>query len=239
MSIPALLHAALAEDASRPFVTFYDEATGERVELSVATFANWVAKTGNMLQDSLGADDGTTVRVGLPVHWEACVWLLACWSVGSTVTLDQDVPAEVAVVGPDGWDGEDADEVVALSLRPLGARFAEELPAGITDFNAEVLGHGDHFAPFQAPSGDTPALRRPSDLVSHDRLIQETRERVPDRARILLIGDADADRQAEAVVTALVAAGSLVLVRDQGANGLSDERRTALVDNEQLTVELT
>ena len=40
-----LLRSALAADPGRPLVTFYDDATGERVELSVATFANWVAKT--------------------------------------------------------------------------------------------------------------------------------------------------------------------------------------------------
>ena len=50
-----LLRSALAADPARPLVTFYDDATGERVELSVATFANWVAKTANLLQDELAA----------------------------------------------------------------------------------------------------------------------------------------------------------------------------------------
>ncbi|NDU76176.1 TIGR03089 family protein, partial [Actinomadura sp. DSM 109109] len=42
-----------AGDPSRPLVTFYDDAAGERVELSARTFDNWVAKTANFLVDGL------------------------------------------------------------------------------------------------------------------------------------------------------------------------------------------
>ena len=63
-------------------MTFYDDATGERVELSVATFANWVAKTANLLQDDLAAEPGDRLALLLPAHWQTAVWLLACSSVG-------------------------------------------------------------------------------------------------------------------------------------------------------------
>ena len=46
-----------------PLLTHYGPA-GERTELSVASFANWVAKTVNLL-DEVGADADTTVA--LPV----------------------------------------------------------------------------------------------------------------------------------------------------------------------------
>jgi len=36
-TFPALLEAQLRADGSRPLVTFYDDATKERVKLSVAT----------------------------------------------------------------------------------------------------------------------------------------------------------------------------------------------------------
>lgn len=239
MSIPDLLHAALAEDTSRPLITFYDESTGERVELSVATVANWVSKTANMLQDSLGADETTTVRQRLPVHWESCTWLLACWSVGCVVTFEHDADVDLAVVGPRGWEGEDADDIVALSLRPLGARFAEPLPAGIVDYNAEVLGHGDHFTPHLPPGDETPALRRTDGEVSHARLVHETSNRVDDHARMLLVGDHDQDEQAMALLTTLGAAGSLVLVRDPSGSGLTEERRAAIAADERVSVGLT
>jgi uncharacterized protein (TIGR03089 family) len=45
----AVLADLLRRDPGRPLVTFYDDATGERVELSVATYANWVAKTSSLL----------------------------------------------------------------------------------------------------------------------------------------------------------------------------------------------
>jgi uncharacterized protein (TIGR03089 family) len=50
-----LLLAELRRDRSRPLITYYDDETGERVELSVATFDNWVAKTVGLLRDGLAA----------------------------------------------------------------------------------------------------------------------------------------------------------------------------------------
>src|SRR5699024_831560 len=150
-----------------------DESTTERVELSVATFANWVAKTANMLQDSLSADETTTVLIALPVHWETCVWMVAAWSVGCTVCLDPaDAAADIAVVAPGGWKQVDgAEETVALSLRPMGARFTEPLPTGVIDYNAEVLGHGDHFQAYEPVRPTTPALCRGAAVQSHQELL--------------------------------------------------------------------
>ena len=39
-------------------MTHYDDATGERVELSATTLENWVSKTANLLQDELGRTAG-------------------------------------------------------------------------------------------------------------------------------------------------------------------------------------
>ena len=79
---PQLLDAALRRDPARPLITFYDDATDERAELSVTTFANWVAKTANLLRDDLGLEPGATVALDLPPHWQAAVWLQACWALG-------------------------------------------------------------------------------------------------------------------------------------------------------------
>ena len=45
---------AYAGDPARPLLTWYDDGTGERVELSGATLGNWVAKTANLLVDGCG-----------------------------------------------------------------------------------------------------------------------------------------------------------------------------------------
>ena len=81
-TIPALLSALLGCDPARPLVTFYDDATGERIELSVRSFENWVAKTANLLRDGRGAEPDDDISIVLPTHWLGCVWLCAAWACG-------------------------------------------------------------------------------------------------------------------------------------------------------------
>jgi hypothetical protein len=60
----ALLDPLLAGNRMGPRITYYDDATGERIELSTVTLANWAAKTANLLRDELGAGPGS--RIGPP-----------------------------------------------------------------------------------------------------------------------------------------------------------------------------
>lgn len=149
----------LRTDPTRPLVTFYDDATGERVELSVTTYANWVAKTAGLVQDELDLERGGLVLVDLPTHWLGAVWLGAAWTLGLRVTDDRSLlnGADLVVCGPDGLGTyaalADRVPVVALSLRPLGARFATALPPGVVDYGAVVLGQPDAFVPYDPPAG--------------------------------------------------------------------------------------
>ncbi|MBB5939091.1 TIGR03089 family protein [Streptomyces zagrosensis] len=155
-----LLRSALAADPARPLVTFYDDATGERVELSVATFANWVAKTANLLQGDLAAEPGDRLALLLPAHWQTAVWLLACSSTGVVAEVGGDpAAADLVVSGPDTLDAARAcgGERMALSLRPLGVRFPQP-PEGFADYAVEVPGQGDQFAPFAPVDPAAPAL---------------------------------------------------------------------------------
>ncbi|MFJ9420301.1 TIGR03089 family protein [Streptomyces sp. NPDC101227] len=155
-----LLGSALAADPARPLVTFYDDATGERVELSVATFANWVAKTANYLQGDLAAEPGDRLALLLPAHWQTAVWLLACSSVGVVAEVGGDpAAADLVVSGPDTLEAARAcsGERVALALRPLGGRFPQP-PAGFADYAVEVPSQGDRFAPFAPVDPQAPAL---------------------------------------------------------------------------------
>jgi uncharacterized protein (TIGR03089 family) len=164
-TFPDALAAALGADPARPFVTFYDDRTGERIELSVTTYANWVAKTAGLVQDELDVEPGGLVLVDLPTHWLGAVWLGAVWSGGQVVTTDAGLAdeADLVVCGPEGVERyagrADSIPVVALSLRPLGARFAEPLPTGVVDYGAVVLAQPDVFVPFEAPSPDDEAWR--------------------------------------------------------------------------------
>ncbi|BEL40302.1 hypothetical protein Isolate57625_36570 [Mycobacteroides abscessus subsp. abscessus] len=58
------LTALLLGDVNNPSprITYYDDATGERIELSTVTLANWAAKTANMLRDEFGAAPGPRWR---------------------------------------------------------------------------------------------------------------------------------------------------------------------------------
>lgn len=147
-TFPAVLAEQVRRSGARPLVTYYDDATGERVELSVVTYANWVAKTASLLQDELDVERGDTVVVDLPTHWLGPVWLGAVWSLGATVTgADPEVQPVLVMCGAASvprWAGA-GTPVVATSLRPMAARFTEPLPAGVVDFGAVVWGQPDAF----------------------------------------------------------------------------------------------
>jgi uncharacterized protein (TIGR03089 family) len=174
-----VLDIAMRADPARVLLTFYDDATGERAELSVATFANWVAKTANLARDELGLDVGDRVAIDLPVHWQAAVWIQACWvsglvavpvpsdpvpsaSKGSAMAVLPSCAAAVVAISDDRPGAEArrpavvraAGEVVGLGLGPLGLPVrGMELPPEVTvDFDREVHSHGDRFG---APGGLT------------------------------------------------------------------------------------
>jgi uncharacterized protein (TIGR03089 family) len=154
----ALLTAQLAEPG-RPLVTFYDDATGERVELSVATYANWVAKTSSLFVEELDLERGQRLRIDLPTHWLGPVFLGAAWTVGLVVTESGE--ADAVVCGPatlEAWAPLAGKlPVIACALKPLGVRFAEPLPDGVHDFGVEVWSQPDAFSPWDPPTADDPA----------------------------------------------------------------------------------
>ena len=65
-----VLDPLLRDDPAGPRITYYDDATGERIELSAVTLGNWAAKTANLLRDELGAGPGSRIAALLPAHWQ-------------------------------------------------------------------------------------------------------------------------------------------------------------------------
>ncbi len=215
-TVPALLEARLRSDAAGPLVTCYDDATGERTELSAATFANWVAKTANLLVDGLGLGRGDGATLALPLHWQSLVVAAGCWQAGLRVRFAG--PAEVTFVAEGGeaaLEGGAVEggahpamgEVVALSLRPLGAGLTRP-SSGVTDYAAEVRAYGDRF------TGRGPA--------PHDEALPGTTHTQlwgrPGEARRVLLAPAgdpllDAALVAAAYLDPLLGGGSVVLCR--------------------------
>lgn len=158
----ALWRARAASDAGRPFLTYLDDTTGERVELSYTTFGNWLSKTANLLQDDLMIGPGDRIAVCAPPHWLTAVWAVAPLLAGAVVDPWGETKSAHAVVAGPGEDVLNAardcpGERLALSLLPLGRPF-EVVPDGFRDYSAEVRGFGDHFAAFDPPQPGTEAL---------------------------------------------------------------------------------
>ncbi len=158
-----LLSAQLRRDPGRPLLTWYDDGTGERVELSVATYANWVAKAASLLVDEHDLERGDVLLVDLPSHWLGPVFLGAAWTAGLAVAFPSSgVAQDVVVCGPASlatWAPRADDlPVLACALLPMGVRFAEPLPPGVHDVGVEVWGQPDAFTPYDPPDGSDLAL---------------------------------------------------------------------------------
>jgi uncharacterized protein (TIGR03089 family) len=141
----------VAADPTRPLLTWYDDATGERTELSGATLDNWVAKTANLLVDGCGSGTGDRAAVLLPPHWQTAAVLLGCWAAGLSVVAAG--PAEVVFAAADRVaDAPDAPDRFVLGLLPM-AQPLRAVPDGFTDYVSEVRVHGDRFPGSGAPAG--------------------------------------------------------------------------------------
>jgi uncharacterized protein (TIGR03089 family) len=165
-----LLRPLLKTSSVRPLITHYDDAAGSRVELSVATTANWAAKTANWLVEEVDVEPGDEVAVLLPAHWQTAGILLGAWWCGAHV-VTSDAGARIAFVGPDGTAGTTTTAVVALDAMGMG--FRTPPPDGAIDFLSDVRLAGDDFQALFPIPGDTLALN--SSTV--DEIVAEARSR--------------------------------------------------------------
>ena len=217
--VPAgVLDDLLRSDPGRPRITCYDDATGERVELSAKTLANWVAKAANLLQEHLDARPGTSVGLDLPAHWRSAYWALAGWSVGATLVLGAGATAGDVVVTTDPASARDAVAdgryAVLVTLAAL-ARAHPDAPPGVVDEARELAGHPDRFVPWERPAAMDPAWRDEVGDTAYARLVDPARHPAGARVRV-------ADRLGPLLRTALdvwAADGSIVLCR----NALGDQ----------------
>jgi uncharacterized protein (TIGR03089 family) len=206
-----LLSDALRRDGARPLLTAYDDSSGERVELSVATTANWVAKTANFLVDELGVEPGDMVGVTLPLHWQTAVVVLACWSAGAVVAWDVD--ADCAAAFTDQSHAEVArsrlpgGEVVTLSLAPMGV-----------DFSRLVASQPDGFVAVDASGEDVVEAFTSLDL--------------PAGARVLTVLPLDdADGLGGGLIGPLSVEGSIVAVSNAAPERLAERCRIERVSH--------
>jgi uncharacterized protein (TIGR03089 family) len=236
-------------DPARPFMTFYDDATGERVELSRISFGNWVAKTANLIQADLAAAPGEIISILLPAHWQALVWLAACWETRLVAAPGLDpAKASHAVVDPDhlAAAGGSPGERIALPLLPLGGRFGEHgmdpLPPGLLDYAAEVPGHGDRFTSLSGPARpDDQALLLDARTYTQSELAARGRGRARElglssRARVLTDRKPTTmDGITDAFLAPLAVGGSTVLCRHLDRSRVDHRASAEMVSDILLT----
>ncbi|GII26235.1 TIGR03089 family protein [Planosporangium mesophilum] len=173
MDALAPLRANVAAEADRPLLTYYDDATGERTELSAGELGRWAARTVGLLRSGCGLGAGDRAAVLLPPHWQTAAVLLGAWSVGVTVSFrptataglpvlepGADEPLDVTFIAHDRLDNwlEDVPEAHHQFVLGLPPTFG--IPAGYRDYLAEVRRY-----PADLP---TYALVRPTDPASVD-----------------------------------------------------------------------
>ncbi|HEY1839805.1 MAG TPA: TIGR03089 family protein [Mycobacterium sp.] len=225
----AILDPILRDDPVGPRITYYDDATGERIELSAVTLANWAAKTGNLLRDELGGGPASRVAVLLPAHWQTAAVLFGAWWIGADVVLDGS-QADIALCTAERLDEADttgAGEVAVLSLDAFG-RPAADLPIGVTDYATAVRVHGDQIVAEQHPG---PALGG----RSVDQVLDACHKAVA--AKALTAGDRavstapwnTADDVVDGLLSVLSAGGSLVYVANPDPAALPRRMQTEKV----------
>lgn len=223
-----VLDPLLSADPAGPRITYYDDATGERIELSTVTMANWAAKTANLLRDEMGAGPGTRVAVLLPAHWQTAAVLFGIWWIGAEVSLSggSDHPADVALCTRERLDEADdavsGGEVAVLSLDPFG-KAAADLPIGVTDYATAVRVHGDQIVPERIP-GPALAGRTVAEVLEAARSAAAA-QGFTDRDRVLSTASWDTpDELIENLVAVFAAGASLVQVANPDP-GAQERRR--------------
>ena len=206
----------LSADPSRPFVTYYDEATGERSELSRKSLANWVAKTHHLLATELGLGPGDAALVAVPANWISVPIVLGCLTAG--LELRDRGDADVAFVAPStlGAAGGIPD---VYAIAPDAAAFGlrDAVPSGALDYVSAVRPQADAWAtvsmPARADDACLPGLTRAQAVATAAQRAGELG--LADGGRLLSTRDwSGPDDWIDAILAPLAVGGSLVLVRN-------------------------
>ncbi|MDO4898317.1 MAG: TIGR03089 family protein, partial [Rothia sp. (in: high G+C Gram-positive bacteria)] len=157
-----------------PALIWYS-SPGERIELSGRVLDNWVSKSANFLVDECEVDAGAKVVLSPQLHWRSVIVALAALRTGAQLRFDaegQNTQVQVSF-SPDEVAVSAAEYPVILDRGPLAMRFMGQLPAGVTDYCAEVRSHADVYGGFSLPSDDGTALEG----LTYGQLMQRVGER--------------------------------------------------------------
>lgn len=118
---------ALRLHAGTPLIT---DCTQGRVELSHATFDNWVCKTVNFLQMEADVTPDATVALRLPLHWMTAVWWISVWEAGAQASFDT-AGADLVVAADSPCDVLVVADPLGMAPAPAGATAQWFFPADV------------------------------------------------------------------------------------------------------------
>jgi acyl-CoA synthetase (AMP-forming)/AMP-acid ligase II len=194
VTVVDLLARELRRDGARPFLTWYDDEGGARVELSVATTANWAAKIANHLSEE-GIEPGDRVGVGRRPHWITAVVLLGAWTAGAHIDVS-------------------APETLSVTYEPMGAGLSRLVAAQPDQIVVPVSASDE---PALTVAARTWSHRDLAEAAQHTA----AQHRLGSTSRILsTLGFGTADGIDAGLLTPLAAGGSVVLVANASAAGL-------------------
>ncbi|MFR9779382.1 TIGR03089 family protein, partial [Micromonospora sp. MS34] len=220
--------AAAPTGTDRPLLTYHDDATGERTELTARQLGDWAARSAALLRDGCGLGPGSRVAVLLPPHWRTAAILVGAWSVGMAVSIRPRATAGLPVLEPGGdlpYDAvfvtaerlddwlEDVPEgthryLVGTALGPL-----VEVPVGWLDWSAEVQRHPATAPDYAAVDPADPATPDGTSHGAWRRLATEIAEQLDLRAGDRLLVDAAEHEQPLTWLLAPLAARASVVIR--------------------------
>lgn len=231
---------ARVQQRQSPALLWYS-VPGERIELSGRVLDNWVSKTANFLVDECELEDSGSVLLAGTVHWRSAVFALATLRTGAALALGSidgtaEAPQVQVAFEASELSGDEVEYPVLVDRGPLSMRFMGEVPAGVTDYCAEVRSHSDVYLGLYLPSGSSPALLA-EPTVSFDELMRQVAERAAvlserlgESCRAVVLPGSALDAAALVDVLAVLAAGYAVLVLDPAVPWDDERRQRVLAD---------
>lgn len=160
--------AGRTADPGAALITYYDDATGERTELSAAALGGLVARTANLLTEGCGLGPGSRAALLLPPHWQTAAVLMGCWTAGLPVAFHSAALAGLPRLGADAVEPYDATFVSLVRLNDIledvpaathrfvlglaaAGRPLEQPPADYRDYAAETGAYGDDLRRYDPP----------------------------------------------------------------------------------------
>ncbi|MFU8854017.1 TIGR03089 family protein [Micromonospora sp. SL1-18] len=246
---PVPVPADAVREPDLPLLTYHDDATGERVELTAQELGGWAARSASLLRDGCGLTPGSRVAVLLPPHWRTAAVLIGAWSIGMAVSFRPRATAGLPVLEPGGDQPYDAVfvtperlddwlEDVPLGthryLVPTGPGSLADVPGGWLDWSTEVLRHTDTPPDYTVVRPWDPASPDGTSYGEWRQLASAIAEQLDLRAGDRLLVDAAEHEQPVKWLLAPLAAGASVVIcanldRERLANRIDAERVTRVL----------